>query len=87
MSKQCSSCGGDCGRTKKTGCRYADIKINTGHKGIQMNVIEGTFDKKLETLAHFQKTVEELIETLDGNLTVAELVGTLEFIKHNLINR
>jgi len=19
---QCSSCGGDCGRTKKTGCRY-----------------------------------------------------------------
>lgn len=22
--KQCSSCGGDCGYTKKTGCQYAD---------------------------------------------------------------
>lgn len=22
MSKQCKSCGGDCGRTEKTGCRY-----------------------------------------------------------------
>lgn len=22
MTKQCKSCGGDCGRTEKTGCRY-----------------------------------------------------------------
>jgi len=22
MTKQCKSCGGDCGRTKETGCRY-----------------------------------------------------------------
>ena len=24
MNKQCPSCGGDCGGTKTTGCRYAD---------------------------------------------------------------
>lgn len=25
MNKQCPSCGGDCGGTKATGCRYAGI--------------------------------------------------------------
>ena len=52
-----------------------------------MNIIEGSFDRKLETISHFQETVEKLIETLDGNITVAELIGTLEFIKFNLIDK
>lgn len=52
-----------------------------------MNVIEGYLDKKVLTVAEFQNKIEDLIEELNGNLTLAEVVGVLEFIKHNVLIR
>ena len=52
-----------------------------------MKVIDGSFTKPDDALANLQTDIETLIDKADGRLTIAEVVGVLEFVKFNLINR
>jgi len=52
-----------------------------------MKVIDGSFTKPDDALANLQTNIETLIDKADGRLTVSEIVGILEFVKFNLINR
>jgi hypothetical protein len=52
-----------------------------------MKVIDGAFTPKPNALLEFQQKVEDLIEQLDGRLTVGEVIGALEFVKFNLLQR
>jgi hypothetical protein len=52
-----------------------------------VKVIDGSFTKPDDALANLQTDIETLIDKADGRLTVSEIVGILEFVKFNLINR
>ena len=66
------------------------IETNTPQlsaQGGSMKVIDGSFTKPDDALANLQTDIETLIDKADGRLTIAEVVGVLEFVKFNLINR
>jgi len=52
-----------------------------------MKVIDGSFTKPDDALSNLQTGIEDLIDKADGRLTIGEIVGILEFVKFNLINR
>lgn len=52
-----------------------------------MKVIDGSFTKPDDALSNLQTDIEALIDKADGRLTIGEIVGILEFVKFNLINR
>ena len=74
MTKQCPSCGGDCGRTAKSGCNYGKSAPN---------VIPGGFKKS--ALSALQKTIKREVLEYAGRISLAEAIGVLEIVKHDLI--
>ena len=95
MTKQCPSCGGDCGRTAKSGCRYGvgpKMNLDEARKTAAKNwtrpneestVIPGGFKKS--ALSTLQKTIKREVLEYAGRISLAEAIGVLEVVKHDLI--
>jgi hypothetical protein len=56
--KQCPSCGGDCGRTAKTGCRY-------GAGPTIPKPVEARYEKALSIAIYYQNRCCELEEIVE----------------------
>ena len=92
MTKQCPSCGGDCGHTKAKGCQYnapkpagvKDMAIyrKCGSLG-EAKVVPGGFKKS--ALSVLQKTIKHEVMEYAGRISLAEAIGVLEVVKHDLI--
>lgn len=92
MTKQCPSCGGDCGHTKAKGCQYNAPKP-AGAKDMAIyrkcasldskNVVPGNFKKS--ALTTLQKTIKREVLEYAGRISLAEAIGVLEVVKHDLI--
>ena len=91
MTKQCPSCGGDCGRTAKSGCMYG-VGPTTGNilmdsfnamEAKKNSVIPGGFKKS--ALSALQKTIKREVLEYAGRISLAEAIGVLEVVKHDLI--
>ena len=70
MRGQCPSCGGDCGRTAKSGCNYS-------------KVILGGFGKAL--LTDLRNAIKDEVFKYEKRISLAEAIGILDIVKHELI--
>ena len=70
MNEQCPSCGGDCGRTAKSGCK-------------QGTVIPGGFGKAV--LTDLRNAIKAEVFRYERRISLAEAIGSLDIVKHELI--
>ena len=70
MKGQCPSCGGDCGRTAKSGCNYG-------------RVIPRGFQKSV--LTDLRNAIKAEVFKYEKRISLAEAIGILDIVKHELI--
>ena len=78
MRGQCPSCGGDCGRTAKSGCNYSKNPPQD-----PPNVILGGFGKAL--LTDLRNAIKAEVFKYEKRISLAEAIGILDIVKHELI--